>query len=68
MNGINGGRVNIASCSLGGGQYAFDRAVEYTKERKQFGKRIADFQNTQFKLAEMASDLTSSKFLVRLAA
>ena len=68
MNGLNGGRVNIASCSLGGADFAIEKAIEYTSERKQFGKRIIDFQNTQFKLAQMTSKLIASRLLVRLAA
>ena len=43
MNGLNGGRINIASCSLGGAQFAFDKAVQYTKERKQFNKPLSSF-------------------------
>jgi alkylation response protein AidB-like acyl-CoA dehydrogenase len=68
MSGLNGGRINIASCSLGGAQYAFDRALAYTNERKQFDKKIFDFQNTQFKLAEMAAKIFASRLLVRAAA
>lgn len=68
MSGLNGGRINIASCSLGGAQYAFDRALSYTNERKQFGQKIFDFQNTQFKLAEMAARIYASRLLVRSAA
>ena len=68
LEALNGGRVNISSCSLGGAQLAFDLTKNYTQERKQFGKRISDFQNTQFKMAEFATKLTSSRFLVRNAA
>ena len=68
MNGLNGGRVNIASCSLGGAEFAIERTLGYTKERKQFGKRIIDMQNTQFKLAQMSSRLIASRLVVRLAA
>lgn len=68
MQALNGGRVNIASCSLGGAQFALDKAIDYTNDRKQFGKRLADFQNTQFKLAEFATKLLSSKLMVRAAA
>ena len=68
MQGLNGGRVNIASCSLGGAQAVLDQTVQYTKDRKQFGKSIADFQNTQFKLAESASKLLTSRLAVRFAA
>ena len=68
MTGIDGGRVNIGACSLGGAQRALDEAIAYTKERRQFGKAIADFQNTQFKLAEMATELEAARALLYLAA
>lgn len=68
MTGIDGGRVNIGACSLGGAQRALDEAVAYTKDRKQFGKAIAEFQNTQFKLAEMATELEAARTLLYLAA
>ena len=68
MTGIDGGRVNIGACSLGGAQRALDEAIAYTKDRKQFGKAIADFQNTQFKLAEMATELEAARALLYLAA
>lgn len=68
MKGLDGGRLNIAACALGGAQDAFDRALAYVKERKQFGKRIADFQNTQFVLADMETDLVASRALLHQAA
>ncbi|KCV69087.1 isobutyryl-CoA dehydrogenase [Fonticula alba] len=68
MSGLDGGRLNIASCSLGGAQAALDAAVSYTKERQQFGGPVAAFQNTQFKLAEMAGQLTASRLMVHRAA
>jgi alkylation response protein AidB-like acyl-CoA dehydrogenase len=68
MKGLDGGRLNIAACALGGAQDAFDRALAYVKERKQFGKRIADFQNTQFVLADMETDLAASRALLHQAA
>jgi alkylation response protein AidB-like acyl-CoA dehydrogenase len=68
MKGLDGGRLNIAACALGGAQDAFDRALDYVKERKQFGKRIADFQNTQFVLADMETDLAASRALLHQAA
>jgi alkylation response protein AidB-like acyl-CoA dehydrogenase len=68
MRGLDGGRLNIAACALGGAQDALDRALAYVKERKQFGKRIADFQNTQFTLADMATDLAASRALLHTAA
>lgn len=63
-----GGRTNIASCSLGAAQWAVEEAIEYTANRKQFNKRIIDFQNTQFKISEMASELFSIRLTVRAAA
>lgn len=68
MAGLDGGRLNIGACSLGGAQRCLDEAVGYTKERKQFGKAIADFQNTQFMLADMATDLESARALLYMAA
>ncbi|KAJ3355107.1 Acyl-CoA dehydrogenase [Entophlyctis luteolus] len=68
MRGLNGGRVNIASCSLGGAQSALKTSVEYAENRKQFGNTISAFQNTQFKLSEMAIKLTASRLMVRNAA
>lgn len=68
MAGLDGGRINIGCCSLGGGQAALDAALEYTKERKQFGKSISDFQNTQFKLADMATELEASRMMIYRAA
>ena len=68
MQGLDGGRLNIGACSLGGAQFAFDTALEYVKERKQFGKRIADFQATQFKLADMATELEAARLLLYEAA
>ncbi|MCH7807356.1 MAG: acyl-CoA dehydrogenase family protein [Proteobacteria bacterium] len=68
MQGLDGGRLNIGACSLGGAQFAFDTALAYVKERKQFGKRIADFQATQFKLADMATELEAARLLLYAAA
>ena len=68
MKGLDGGRLNIAACALGGAQDALDRALAYVQERKQFGKRIADFQNTQFMLADMETDLAASRALLHQAA
>jgi alkylation response protein AidB-like acyl-CoA dehydrogenase len=68
MAGLDGGRLNIGACSLGGAQRCLDEAVSYTRERKQFGKAISDFQNTQFMLADMATDLEASRALLYLAA
>lgn len=68
MMGLDGGRLNIGACSLGGAQRCLDEAIAYTHDRKQFGKRIADFQNTQFMLADMATDLEAARALLYLAA
>ena len=68
MAGLDGGRINIGACSLGGAQRCLDEAVAYTKERQQFGQPIADFQNTQFMLADMATDLEAARALLYLAA
>src|SRR5690606_12885537 len=69
MAGLDGGRLNIGACSLGGAQAALDKAVAYTQERKAFGKRVADFQNTQFQLADMETELEAARtFLWRAAA
>ncbi len=68
MAGLDGGRLNIGACSLGGAQRCLDEAVAYTKERQQFGQPIADFQNTQFTLADMATDLEAARALLYIAA
>ncbi|WP_068086723.1 acyl-CoA dehydrogenase family protein [Novosphingobium rosa] len=68
MAGIDGGRVNIGACSLGGAQRCLDEAIAYTKERRQFGQPIADFQNTQFQLADMATELAAARTLLYTAA
>lgn len=68
MMGLDGGRLNIAACSLGGAQRALDESVMYTKDRKQFGQSIADFQATQFKLADMATELEAARLLLYAAA
>lgn len=68
MKGLNGGRVNIASCSLGGAQGALEAAIEHASIRKQFGSPLTQFQDIQFKIAEMAIKLNSSRLMVRQAA
>ena len=68
MMGLDGGRLNIGACSLGGAQRCLDEAIAYTRERQQFGKPIADFQNTQFMLADMATELEAARALLYLAA
>ncbi len=68
MAGLDGGRLNIGACSLGGAQRCLDEAVQYVKDRSQFGRSIAEFQNTQFTLADMATDLEAARALLYLAA
>ena len=68
MMGLDGGRLNIGACSLGGAQRCLDESVKYTKERQQFGQPVADFQNTQFMLADMATDLEAARALLYMAA
>ncbi|MES1158822.1 MAG: acyl-CoA dehydrogenase family protein [Terricaulis silvestris] len=68
MRGLDGGRLNIAACSLGGAQDALDRALNYSKDRKQFGKALTDFQATQFKLADMETELSAARTLLYEAA
>ncbi|WP_417532755.1 acyl-CoA dehydrogenase family protein [Marinobacterium stanieri] len=68
MKGLDGGRINIATCSVGTAQQALNKATEYMLERKQFGKRLADFQALQFRLADMQTELVAARQMVRLAA
>ncbi|WP_372764666.1 acyl-CoA dehydrogenase family protein, partial [Litorivivens sp.] len=68
MEGLDGGRINIATCSIGAAQACLQFAVSHVSERQQFGQRIADFQNTQFKLADMQTELIAARQMVRLAA
>lgn len=64
MMGLDGGRLNIAACSLGGARLALETAQDYVASRKQFGKALAEFQNTQFKLADMATQLDAARLMV----
>jgi alkylation response protein AidB-like acyl-CoA dehydrogenase len=68
MIGLDGGRLNIGACSLGGAQRCLDETLRYTAERKQFGQRILDFQSTQFTLADMETDLQAARLLLYAAA
>ncbi len=68
LAGLDGGRVNIAACSLGGARAALDLALAYVRERRQFGQRLADFQALQFRLADMATDLEAARLMVHRAA
>ncbi len=68
MKGLDGGRINIATCSVGAAQGALGHAQQYMQDRKQFGKALASFQALQFKLADMATELVAARQMVRLAA
>jgi alkylation response protein AidB-like acyl-CoA dehydrogenase len=68
MAGLDGGRLNIGACSLGGAQRCLDEAIAYTKGRKQFGTAVAEFQNTQFVLADMETELQAARCLLYVAA
>ena len=68
MRGLDGGRINIASCSLGAAAAALEQSLQYVQERNQFGRPIADFQSVQFRLADMATERVAAQQMVRLAA
>ena len=68
MEGLDGGRINIATCSVGTAQQALEEATAYVQERRQFDTAIADFQATQFRLADMLTELVAARQMVRLAA
>ena len=68
MAGLDGGRLNIAACSLGGAQAALDKTLAYTRERKAFGKRLDEFQALQFRIADMATELEAARTFVWRAA
>ncbi|MGI9463588.1 MAG: acyl-CoA dehydrogenase family protein, partial [Aestuariivirgaceae bacterium] len=68
MAGLDGGRLNIAACSLGSAQGCLDMAIDYIGERKQFGRRLADFQALQFRIADMATELEAARLLLYKAA
>jgi len=68
MMGLDGGRINIGACSVGTARAALDEAKTYVTDRKQFGRPIAEFQATQFKLADMATELEASRLMIRNAA
>jgi hypothetical protein len=68
MSGLDGGRLNIAACSLGGAQLCLDRTVTYMKERKQFGTRLADFQALAFRIADYATELEAARLMLHRAA
>ena len=68
MAGLDGGRLNIGACSIGGAQFCLDRTIDYMKERKQFGSRLADFQALQFRIADYATALDAARLLLHRAA
>jgi len=68
MVGLDGGRLNIGACSIGGAQFCLDRTIGYMKERRQFGSRLADFQALQFRIADYATDLDAARLLLHRAA
>jgi len=68
MAGLDGGRLNIGACSLGGAQFCLERTIEYMKERKQFGSRLADFQALQFRIADYATEIEAARLLLHRAA
>jgi alkylation response protein AidB-like acyl-CoA dehydrogenase len=67
MAGLDGGRLNIAACSIGGAQFCLDRTIEHMRERKQFGTRLADFQALGFRIADYATELEAARLMVRRA-
>ena len=68
MMGLDGGRINIGACSVGTARAALEEALSYTRDRKQFGRPVADFQASQFKLADMATELEAARLMIRSAA
>jgi alkylation response protein AidB-like acyl-CoA dehydrogenase len=68
MAGLDGGRLNIAACSIGGAQFCLDRTMDYMRERKQFGSKLADFQALRFRVADYATELEAARLMVRRAA
>ena len=68
MSGLDGGRINIGACSIGTARAALEEAMAYVKDRKQFGRPIAEFQATEFKLADMATKLEAARLMIRNAA
>ena len=68
MQGLDGGRINIASCSLGAARFCIDKCIDYVSERKQFGKFLKEFQSIQFKIADMITDYNAARLMVHEAA
>ena len=68
MMGLDGGRLNIAACSIGGAQFCLDRTVDYMRDRRQFGSRLSDFQALRFRIADYATEIEAARLMVRRAA
>jgi alkylation response protein AidB-like acyl-CoA dehydrogenase len=68
MMGLDGGRLNIAACSIGGAQFCLDRTIDYMRDRKQFGSRLSDFQALRFRIADYATEIEAGRLMVRRAA
>jgi alkylation response protein AidB-like acyl-CoA dehydrogenase len=68
MAGLDGGRLNIGACSIGGAQFCLDRTLGYMRERKQFGARLADFQALRFRVADYATEIEASRLMLWRAA
>jgi hypothetical protein len=68
MAGLDGGRLNIAACSIGGAQFCLDRTIDYMRERSQFGSKLAEFQALRFRIADYATELEAARLMVRRAA
>ena len=68
MAGLDGGRLNIGACSIGGAKFCLDRTIEYMRERRQFGTRLADFQALAFRVADYATGIEAARLMLRRAA
>ena len=68
MAGLDGGRLGIAACSLGGAQFCLDRTIDYMRERRQFGSRLSDFQALRFRVADFATEMEAARLMLRRAA
>jgi len=68
MSALDGGRLGIAACSLGGAAFCLERTIDYMRERKQFGSRLSDFQALQFRVADYATELEAARLMLHRAA
>ena len=68
MKGLDGGRLNIAACSIGGAQFCLDRTIEYMRDRKQFGSRLSEFQALRFRIADYATEIEAARLMMWRAA